>query len=115
MSRTAKYCAFVGSMLLAMGLCAASPRAQEPGLTGTTIKIGVLGSLTGPLAIFGTGNLAGATIAFEDANAAGGINGRKIEWVSLDDEFRRRKRSRRSSGSSIKKRCSPCSALPPAR
>lgn len=86
MSRTAKYCAFVGSMLLAMGLCAASPRAQEPGLTGTTIKIGVLGSLTGPLAIFGTGNLAGATIAFEDANAAGGINGRKIEWVSLDDE-----------------------------
>jgi branched-chain amino acid transport system substrate-binding protein len=61
-------------------------RAAEPGITDTTIKVGVLGSLTGPLAIFGTGNLAGATIAFEDANAAGGVNGRKIEWVSLDDE-----------------------------
>lgn len=61
-------------------------RAAEPGVAEKTIKIGVLGSLTGPLAIFGTGNLAGATIAFEEANAAGGINGRKLEWTSLDDE-----------------------------
>ena len=35
----------------------------------------ILGSLSGPLAIFGTGNLAGATIAFEEANATGGVNG----------------------------------------
>src|SRR5690606_7021233 len=45
-----------------------------------------LGSLTGPFAIFGTGNLAGATLAFEQANAGGGVNGRQLEWVSLDDE-----------------------------
>lgn len=77
----------------AIGLLAAVPlwssaasRADEPGVTDKTIKIGILGSLTGPLAVFGTGNLAGATIAFEEANAAGGINGRKLEWVSLDDE-----------------------------
>ena len=60
--------------------------AAEPGVTDKTIKIGVLGSLTGSFAILGTGNLSGATIAFEEANAAGGINGRKIEWISLDDE-----------------------------
>lgn len=60
--------------------------AQTPGVTPTSVKIGILGSLTGPFAIFGTGQLAGATIAIEEANAAGGINGRKIEWVSLDDE-----------------------------
>jgi branched-chain amino acid transport system substrate-binding protein len=60
--------------------------AQEPGVTDSTIKVGILGSLTGPFAIFGTGNLSGATIAFEEANAAGGINGRKLEWISLDDE-----------------------------
>jgi branched-chain amino acid transport system substrate-binding protein len=60
--------------------------AAEPGVTENGIKIGILGSLTGPFAIFGTGNLAGATIAFEEANAAGGINGRKLEWISLDDE-----------------------------
>jgi branched-chain amino acid transport system substrate-binding protein len=61
-------------------------KAADVGVTDKEIKIGILGSLTGPAAIFGTGNLAGATIAFEEANAAGGINGRKIEWVSLDDE-----------------------------
>src|SRR6201996_5010763 len=61
-------------------------KAADAGVTEKEIRIGILGSLTGPAAIFGTGNLAGATIAFEQANAAGGINGRKIEWVSLDDE-----------------------------
>jgi branched-chain amino acid transport system substrate-binding protein len=60
--------------------------AAEPGVTDKEIKIGIMGSLTGPFAIFGTGNLSGATIAFEEANAAGGINGRKLEWISLDDE-----------------------------
>ena len=60
--------------------------AAEVGVTDKEIKIGILGSLTGPAAIFGTGNLAGATIAFEEANAAGGINGRKLDWISLDDE-----------------------------
>jgi branched-chain amino acid transport system substrate-binding protein len=68
-------------------LCAfSSCQAAEPGVTDKTVKIGILGSLTGPFAIFGTGNLSGATIAFEEANAAGGINGRKLEWISLDDE-----------------------------
>ncbi len=73
---------------LALGLAAvgANARAQAPGVTSDTIKVGVLGSLTGPLAIFGTGNLAGATLAFEQANAEGGINGRKLVWLSLDDE-----------------------------
>jgi branched-chain amino acid transport system substrate-binding protein len=60
--------------------------AAEVGVTDKEVKIGILGSLTGPAAIFGTGNLAGATIAFEEANAAGGINGRKLDWISLDDE-----------------------------
>jgi branched-chain amino acid transport system substrate-binding protein len=74
-------CAAAAWLVLSSGSFAA-----EPGVTDKTIKIGVLGSLTGPFAIFGTGNLSGATIAFEEANAAGGINGRKIEWISLDDE-----------------------------
>jgi branched-chain amino acid transport system substrate-binding protein len=77
--------AALGACSVAMLLLAGEVRA-EPGLTDKSIKIGILGSLTGPLAVFGTGNLAGATIAFEEANAAGGINGRKIEWVSVDDE-----------------------------
>ena len=58
--------------------------AAEVGVTDKEIKIGILGSLTGPAAIFGTGNLAGATIAFEEINAAGGVNGRKIEFLPRD-------------------------------
>jgi branched-chain amino acid transport system substrate-binding protein len=69
-----------------LSLFAGASGAAEPGVTDKEIKIGILGSLTGPFAIFGTGNLAGATIAFEEANAAGGVNGRRIEWISLDDE-----------------------------
>ncbi len=70
-----------------LAVAAPSPvRAAEPGVTDSEIKIGILGSLTGPAAIFGTGNLAGATIAFEEVNAAGGINGRKLESIPLDDE-----------------------------
>jgi branched-chain amino acid transport system substrate-binding protein len=61
--------------------------AQEsPGVTKDTIKVGILGSLTGPAAIWGSGNRAGAILAFEEVNAAGGINGRKLEWVVADDE-----------------------------
>lgn len=62
------------------------PLRAETGVTDQTIKIGILGSLTGPAAIWGTGNLAGATLAFEKVNAEGGIHGRKIEIVSIDDE-----------------------------
>lgn len=70
-----------------LSLVSASPsRAGEVGVTDQEIKLGILGSLTGPAAIFGTGNLAGATIAFEEINAAGGVNGRKLAWISLDDE-----------------------------
>lgn len=76
-----------GALLgLALPFLPLAAGAAEPGVTPGAIRVGVLGSLTGPLAIFGTGNLAGATIAFEEANAGGGVNGRKLEWVSLDDE-----------------------------
>jgi branched-chain amino acid transport system substrate-binding protein len=59
---------------------------ENAGVTKDKIKIGVLGSLTGPAAIWGTGNLSGGALAFEEANAAGGINGRKLEWLVEDDE-----------------------------
>ena len=85
MLRTAIDC-IVLCTIAVLALCAVPAGAQSPGVTEKAIKVGILGSLTGPAAIFGTGNLAGATIAFEEVNAAGGVNGRKIEWVSLDDE-----------------------------
>lgn len=49
-------------------------------------QVGFVGSLTGPGAIWGSGNLSGATLAFEGINAAGGVHGRQIELVVIDDE-----------------------------
>jgi branched-chain amino acid transport system substrate-binding protein len=70
-----------------LGLATFSAAAQDTaGVSKDSIKLGILGSLTGPAAIWGTGNRAGAILAFEEANASGGVNGRKIEWVVEDDE-----------------------------
>jgi branched-chain amino acid transport system substrate-binding protein len=70
-----------------LGLAGAAPAfADSTGVTDTTIKIGFVGSMTGPAAIWGSGNMAGATLAFEQLNAAGGVNGRKIEFITVDDE-----------------------------
>lgn len=72
------------AVLVAAGVGPAA--ANDTGVTDDTIKIGVLTSLTGPGAYFGSGAEASAILAFEQRNAAGGIHGRKIEWVSVDDE-----------------------------
>lgn len=48
------------------------------------IKIGVLASTTGSLATYGIAEKQGIEIAFADANAAGGINGQKLEAVWYD-------------------------------
>lgn len=74
--------------LAVFGFWGASPvsAADSTGVADTSIKIGFVGSLTGPAAIWGTGNMAGATLAFEELNAVGGINGRKIDFITVDDE-----------------------------
>ncbi len=51
-----------------------------------TIKIGVAAPLTGPLAPYGEGVRDGAILAVEQANAKGGVLGRQIELVVLDDQ-----------------------------
>jgi branched-chain amino acid transport system substrate-binding protein len=49
------------------------------------IKIGVAGPVTGPNATFGAQLKNGAEQAVQDINAAGGINGQKLELVICDD------------------------------
>jgi branched-chain amino acid transport system substrate-binding protein len=49
------------------------------------IKIGVAGPVTGPNATFGAQLKNGAEQAVQDINAAGGINGQKLELVIGDD------------------------------
>jgi branched-chain amino acid transport system substrate-binding protein len=55
------------------------------GAANAQIKIGVGGPITGPNAAFGAQLKNGAEQAAEDINAAGGINGQKIQIVVGDD------------------------------
>jgi branched-chain amino acid transport system substrate-binding protein len=55
-----------------------------PPVTGDTIKIGVVASLNGDLKPWGVDSEAGAKLAEQEINDAGGINGKKIELVVAD-------------------------------
>ena len=65
---------------------ATTAAAQPAGSGGNDIRIGLIGPFTGPSASFGTAIKRGATMAIEDINNAGGINGRKIVLVDRDDK-----------------------------
>jgi branched-chain amino acid transport system substrate-binding protein len=77
---------------VALGLAAvtASPAAAQkkydPGASDTEIKIGNINPYSGPASAYGT---IGKTIAayFNKVNAEGGINGRKINFISYDDGY----------------------------
>ena len=43
-------------------------------------------ALTGPGATYGVGVMRSATIAVDEINSKGGINGKKLEFICLDSE-----------------------------
>ena len=60
-------------------------QAQVPGVTADTIRIGSFGALTGPGYLYGKLPMNGIEVVFDEVNAAGGINGRKLQLVREDD------------------------------
>jgi branched-chain amino acid transport system substrate-binding protein len=80
----------VAAALLGGAALAASPAAAQkkydPGATDTEIKIGNTNPYSGPASAYG---VIGKTIAayFNKVNAEGGINGRKINFISYDDGY----------------------------
>lgn len=58
--------------------------ASAPGVTATTIKIGVISGLSGFSPETGKDSLKGVEARVDAQNAAGGVDGRKIELVSVD-------------------------------
>ena len=65
---------------LGAGVLAATLTAQE------TIKLGEFASLTGKEASYGQSVHQGAILALEEANAAGGVLGRKLELITEDNQ-----------------------------
>ena len=74
-------CAVLGTALL--GSVFAGCGSKE---SGDTIKVGANFELTGNVANYGNATIEGLQLAIDEANEAGGINGKKIELVSVDDK-----------------------------
>lgn len=62
-----------------------SSSSNTPSSGGDTVKIGFLGALTGDVAMYGNPTLKGMKMAVDEINAAGGINGKKLEVVENDN------------------------------
>jgi branched-chain amino acid transport system substrate-binding protein len=79
----------LGACALVVGLVAAPAMAQKqygPGVTDTAIKLGNTGPYSGPVSAASTVSKSIAAY-FDKVNAEGGVNGRKIDFISLDDGY----------------------------
>ena len=70
--------AIAGALLLTLG-------AIWPAAAQETIKVGLIDPLTGNASFYGQSLQKGAQLAFEEANARGGVLGKKLELISEDD------------------------------
>jgi len=74
-------------LLAAAALAAPLWSAAQQGVTDTEIVIGEIAPLTGPAAVGSVALSLGTRLAVAEANAAGGINGRKVRVISEDDGY----------------------------
>ena len=84
-------CAVLAAAMLAGVLCACGSKTDNGDSTGkasadSVFKIGSIGPTTGETAIYGNAVMNAAKLAVDEINAAGGINGYKVEFKAADDE-----------------------------
>ncbi|RYF46943.1 MAG: hypothetical protein EOO27_38405, partial [Comamonadaceae bacterium] len=75
------------AMIGLSAVAALLPAHAQQGVTDTEIVIGDILPLTGPPALLGVAHNLGVKVAVAEANAAGGINGRKLRLISEDDGY----------------------------
>src|SRR2546423_13521289 len=75
-----------GLLAGALAFPAAAQKKYDPGASDTEIKVGNTNPYSGPASAYGT---IGKTIAayFRMVNEQGGINGRKVSFISYDDGY----------------------------
>jgi len=76
------------TLIAALGLAVAlgPAAAQTPGVTATEIKVGNTNPYSGPASAYGTiGKAIGSY--FKKVNDEGGVNGRKINYITYDDSY----------------------------
>jgi branched-chain amino acid transport system substrate-binding protein len=79
--RVIKRLAAIGAIAFSTLCCA------EPGVTDTTITLGMSAPLSGPNGAYGQDMQQTIKAYFEQVNKAGGVNGRKLELITLDDGY----------------------------
>lgn len=72
--------------LIGLALPAAAQKKYDPGASDTEIKIGQTMPYSGPASAYGTIGKVQAAY-FKQVNEQGGVNGRKINFISLDDGY----------------------------
>lgn len=78
--------AAIGLATLALAGSALAQKKYDPGASDKEIKVGHLNPYSGPASAYGAiGKAIGAY--FDKVNAEGGVNGRHIKFVSLDDGY----------------------------
>jgi ABC-type branched-subunit amino acid transport system substrate-binding protein len=77
----------VGALSLAIASVLPLAGHAEDGVSADKIVLGQAAALDGPAAALGQGMREGLLAAFDEANKAGGVKGRKIELVSVDDGY----------------------------
>ena len=81
-----KSIALAGLLAASVATAASAQKKYDPGATDTEIKIGNIMPYSGPASAYAT---IGKTeeAYFKKINSEGGINGRKINFISYDDGY----------------------------
>jgi branched-chain amino acid transport system substrate-binding protein len=66
--------------------CSGNAGSGSSSSTGDTIKIGAIGPLSGAASTYGISVKEGAQLLEKEVNSAGGINGKKIQFIFEDDQ-----------------------------
>lgn len=74
--------------------CAKTESGGGDAASADTIKIGANLELTGAVAAFGQSQLQGVKLAVEEVNAAGGVDGKKIELIEQDNATKQEESTR---------------------
>jgi branched-chain amino acid transport system substrate-binding protein len=77
----------LGALGVAIGMAAPLAQATEAGIADKEIAIGQIIALTGPLADITPDIVNGAQAWFNVVNEKGGVNGRKVRLVTVDDGY----------------------------
>lgn len=79
--------AFLPGLAALALLCAPLARGQAPGVSEERVLFGQSAAFTGPTADLGNSIRTGIEAAFREANARGGVHGRRLELKSVDDAY----------------------------